>query len=210
MRTKIASVLFWLILSSTVVCAAQESKCVVHPANHGRALVNPQMGWTFHHYSNIIRNYGSRLEPSDTLDDFPGLSAVYLRLPWSFIEPEEGVFNWSIVDTPAQRRIAKGKQVAFRFSCTESWLRYATPKWVQDAGAKGYNFTPGKLQEDGPYWEPDYGDPVFLQKLEQFLAAAACGTTATQTWRLLTSGRSVSGGRDIPTTAPGRNIRRMC
>lgn len=173
MWANIVGVLFWLVLSSAAVCAARVSQCVVRPANHGRALVNPQMGWTFHHYSNIIRNYGSRLEPSDTLDNFPGLSAVYLRLPWSFIEPEEGVFNWSIVDTPAQRWISKGKQVAFRFSCTESWLRYATPKWVQDAGAKGYNFTPGKLQEDGPYWEPDYGDPVFLRKLEQFLAAAA-------------------------------------
>ena len=26
------------------------------------------MGWTFHHYSNIIENYGSKLAPADTLD----------------------------------------------------------------------------------------------------------------------------------------------
>lgn len=143
------------------------------PGDHGRALVNPQMGWTLHFYSNILANYGSRLEPSDTLDDFPGLSVIYLRLPWSFIEPEEGTFNWSIVDTPAQRWIDKGLQVAFRFSCSESWMRYATPQWVEAAGAKGYNFTPGRLEENGPYWEPDYGDPVFLDKLENFLAAAA-------------------------------------
>jgi len=30
------------------------------------------MGWTMHFYSNIITNYGSKLKPSDTLDDFPG------------------------------------------------------------------------------------------------------------------------------------------
>lgn len=147
--------------------------CSVHPIDTQAALVNPQMGWTFHYYSNVITNYGSRLEPSDTLDDFPGLSVIYLRLPWSFIEPQEGVFAWSIVDAPAQRWIDKGKQVAFRFSCTESWTRYATPEWVKLAGAKGFNFSPGKLREAGPYWEPNYADPIFLEKLDNFLTAAA-------------------------------------
>ena len=58
------------------------------PKETGKALVNPGMGWTMHFYSNVAPNYGSRLEPSDTLDDFPGLSTVYLRLPWAYLEPE--------------------------------------------------------------------------------------------------------------------------
>jgi hypothetical protein len=146
---------------------------VVRPQDTGEALVNPQMGWTLHYYSNILRNYGSRLAPSDTLDEFPGLSTIYLRLPWAFIEPQEGQFDWSVVDAPTQRWIDKGKRVAFRFTCSESWMRYATPQWVQKAGAKGYNFSPGRLEEKGPFWEPDYNDPVFLDRLERFLAAAA-------------------------------------
>ena len=107
------------------------------PTDNGKALVNPDMGWTMHYYSNVLSNYGSKLEPSDTLDDFPGLSTVYLRVPWSFIEAEEGKFNWELLDTPAQRWIEKGKRVAFRISAEESWMRYATPKWVKDAGAEG-------------------------------------------------------------------------
>lgn len=147
---------------------------IVKPQDTGEALINPDMGWTMHFYSNIISNYGSKLEPSDTLDDFPGLSTVYLRVPWSFLEPKEGKFNWSLLDTPGQRWISKGKRVAFRISCSESWMRYATPEWVEAAGAKGYNFTPGKgAIADGTYWEPDYADPVFLEKLEAFLAAMA-------------------------------------
>ena len=147
---------------------------IAKPEDTGEALVNPDMGWTMHFYSNIISNYGSKLEPSDTLDDFPGLSTVYLRVPWSFLEPEEGQFNWSLLDTPGQRWISKGKRIALRISCCESWMRYATPEWVEKAGAKGYNFTPGQgVLEDGAYWEPHYGDPVFLQKLDAFLAAMA-------------------------------------
>jgi hypothetical protein len=151
--------------------AQDATTVVVEPHDNGQALVNPDMGWTMHFYSNVIANYGSKLEPSDTLTDFPGLSTVYLRLPWSFLEPAEGSFDWSVVDTPAQRWISEGKRVAFRISCCESWMRYATPQWVEQAGAKGHNFTVGKgLDENGPFWEPVYDDPVFLEKLEKFLA----------------------------------------
>ena len=66
-------------LWSTTSSPAQESTLVtVRPHDNGQALVNSDMGWTMHFYSNIIANYGSKLEPSDTLDDFPGLSH---RLP---------------------------------------------------------------------------------------------------------------------------------
>jgi hypothetical protein len=163
-----------VVLSAVTISAQENNRQVARPVDHGRAMVNPQMGWTMHFYSNRINNYGSSLEPHDTLDDFPGLSCVYLRVPWSFLQPQEDKFNWSLLDTPAQRWIDKGKQIAIRISCAESWMRWATPKWVHDAGAKGYNFTVGKgVDEDGPFWEPDYKDPVFLEKLDEFLAAMA-------------------------------------
>jgi hypothetical protein len=153
---------------------SDEQRIVVRPPDTGEALVNPGMGWTLHFYSNFIENYGSKLAPSDTLDDWPGLSVIYLRVPWSFLEPKEGEFNWPLLDTPAQRWIAKGKRIAFRVSCSESWLRYATPKWVQDAGAKGVDFEFGKgPKPGGPLWDPDYLDPIFLAKLERFLTAMA-------------------------------------
>jgi hypothetical protein len=49
----------------------------------------------------------------------------------------------------------------------------ATPEWVQKAGAKGVRFNFGKgPAEDGAHWAPVYDDPVFLEKLGNFLAAA--------------------------------------
>ena len=132
------------------------------------------MGWTFHFFSNLLENYGSKLEPSDTLDDWPGLSVVYLRVPWGFLEPKEGEFNWSLLDTPAQRWIAKGKRIALRITTSENWMRYATPEWVKAAGAKGvtYQFGQGP-KADGAQWDPDFLDPIYLQKLENFLAVMA-------------------------------------
>ena len=112
-------------------------RVVVQPVDPGTALDNPGMGWVFHYYDNSIQRYGSRLAASDTVDDFPGLTVVYLRLAWAYLEPEEGHFNWSVVDTPAQRWIAKGKKVALRFTTSETGQMYATPEWVRKAGAQG-------------------------------------------------------------------------
>ena len=149
-------------------------RVTVRPADTGAALVNPDMGWTMHFYSNVTDNYGSKLEPSDTLDDFPGLSTVYLRVPWAYLEPSEGKFNWALLDTPAQRWIAKGKRIAIRVTCSENWMRFATPEWVMQAGAKGLFYEYGQgPKEDGPSWDPDFTDAVFLTKLEHFLTAMA-------------------------------------
>ena len=144
MTSNILRFLYSATLAGSLASAA-EPRSVVRTVDTGEALVNPGMGWTLHFYSNLIENYGSQLAPSDTLEDWPGLSVIYLRVPWSFLEPKEGEFNWALLDTPAQRWIAKGKKIAIRVSCSESWWRYATPKWVRDAGAKGLDFNFGAL-----------------------------------------------------------------
>ncbi len=144
----------------------------VKPEDTGKALINPGMGWTMHFYSNVACNYGSKLEPSDTLDDFPGVSTVYLRLPWAYLEPMEGQYNWAVLDTPAQRWIEKGKRIALRLTCSENWMTYATPQWVKDAGARGtfYRYGKGRVEKSGS-WDPFFDDPVFIEKLDAFLSA---------------------------------------
>jgi hypothetical protein len=152
--------------------AAETERVVVRPADNGEALVNPSIGWVLHYYDNSLAYYGNREEPHDTLRDFPGLSVIYLRLAWGYLEAEKGKFNWSVVDGPAQRFIDRGLQVAFRFSCYEGHSSQfeATPRWVREAGAQGDMTTEGEARD---YWQPRYDDPVFLHHLEDFLAAAA-------------------------------------
>ncbi len=140
----------------------------------GEALINPGMGWVTHYYSGRTGNYGYWLEPSDSLDWYPGCSVIYMRIPWSFIEPDEGSFNWTVFDTPAQRFISKGKKIAIRINCSEHWVTWATPKWVKDAGVKGVYFEHRVgPSENGPLWDPDYLDPVFKVKLENLIRALA-------------------------------------
>jgi hypothetical protein len=164
------------LLACMPAAALAQGRTVVHPKDTGSALVNPGMGWVFHHYDNDIVRYGSRLDPSDTVDEFPGVGVIYLRLAWAFIEPQEGRYDWSVVDIPAQRWIAKGKKIAFRFTCFESPGNNnppnATPEWVFKAGAKSFPVR-GRGGSAVARYEPDYDDPIFLEKLDNFYAAAA-------------------------------------
>jgi len=171
-------------LPVAAVGAEDKDRIVATPKDNGEALVNPGMGWVLYYYDQHMGRYGSRLEPNDTVDDFPGVSTIYMAIPWTFLEPREGQYDWSIIDTPAQRWIAKGKQIALRFPCCEPFYEYATPQWVEAAGAKFHPFqttprsrqwTKDLLGDDIPErcFAPDYSDPVFLRKHANFLAAAA-------------------------------------
>lgn len=160
----------WLALALALVSwsspSAGEQRTLVHPRDSGAEIANPGMGWIFPYYDNSPHSYGARLGSSDTVDDFPGLGVIQLRIAWSFIEPSEGDFNWAMLDAPGQRWIDRGKKIAIRITCSEPGMIYATPKWVRDAGAKGYLSTWDE-------WEPDFDDPVFLEKLDALLAALA-------------------------------------
>lgn len=169
---KLAAVLSLLALTSAAV--------TVTPKATDEALVNPDMGFVMFHYSNRQWGYGQMLERGDTLDWFPGTSCAYFRLPWCLIEPKEGQYRWDIIDSYARPWIAAGKQIGFRITCCEARYPFATPEWVKASGAKGWFFKMTPMHkifgrdpaEGGPeLWEPDYGDPVFLAKLENFLKA---------------------------------------
>ncbi|MBR3822211.1 MAG: DUF4832 domain-containing protein, partial [Kiritimatiellae bacterium] len=153
------------------------AKVIVEPKDNGSALVNPGMGWVMHYYDNSPR-YGTTIRTGDDLRWFPGCSVVYLRLPWAHLEPEEGKFNWNCIDTPAQQWIAKGGQIAFRITCSEI-MKEATPEWVAKAGAKTMRWQwdrPNRKwgrHPDGKFWECVPDDPVYLEKLGNFLSAFA-------------------------------------
>ena len=166
---------------ATVLCVAVSAEPVrttVRPADNGAILENPSMGWVFHHFDNSIHEYGPSLGPTYAGEGWPGLTVAYLRLAWSYLEPEDGAFDWSLVDEVAERYIRAGRKIAFRFTCFESAIPYATPKWLADAGVPGRWYKHGVGIVDGPEveratWEPHYDNPLFLEKLGRFLAAAA-------------------------------------
>jgi len=132
-------------------------------------LKNPHKGWYWHYIDNGYGReaYRDGIKPGDYMEDFPGLNHLYLRFDWGDIEKEEGVYDWSYIDQIMDEWGAKGYRFSFRI-CTHEGasqpdcLLYATPKWVYDAGANKFDLPNGVI-------EPDYGDSVYLEKLENFM-----------------------------------------
>lgn len=138
-------------------------------------LENPHKGW-YHHYPDNHLTARYPIAKDSDLVNFPGMDHLYMRLAWAYLEPEEGRFDWPVIDRTIEKWTSRGLGIAFRISCRETSTdrleqQYATPRWVMEAGAKGGYYLRGeKTGPDGP-WEPVFDDPVFLEKLESFLRA---------------------------------------
>lgn len=139
-------------------------------------LENPDKGWYHHYPDNHVNKYVVG-EDADLLE-FPGMDHLYIRLAWAYLEPQEGQFDWKVIDRLIDKWVGHGLGIAFRISCKETSTdrieqQFATPRWVMQAGAEGGFYRSGQVVgPDGP-WEPVFDDPVFMAKLENFLRAFA-------------------------------------
>jgi hypothetical protein len=140
-------------------------------------LANPHKGW-YHHFPDNHLTARYPIGDDNDLLVIPGMDHLYMRLAWSYLEPVEGEYRWEVIDPTIAKWTGRGLGIAFRISCRETGTdrieqQFATPKWVIDAGARGGHYLKGKETDATGPWEPDFSDPVFLDKLEQFLKAFA-------------------------------------
>jgi hypothetical protein len=144
-----------------------------------RVLKNPGKGWYHHLLDNGVERYAIRDEAA--FRSFPGMDHLYLRLAWSYLEPREGHYDWHWIDDVVARYVPLGYGIAFRITSKETGaapavvrqerdgVQYATPVWVEDAGARGVVSEAWGVRS----WTPDWDDPVYLEKLDAFLQAFA-------------------------------------
>ena len=135
-------------------------------------LTNPGMGWNQMYYTFDDTRVPSGDDIIDVLDWLP-CDIVSFRLSWNKIEPEEGEYNWAVIDEVADRWTAAGKRLGFKFYTNFLWdypNRQATPLWVKDAGAQGV-YLDGNDNPDDDSWMANYSDPILLEKLGNFYRA---------------------------------------
>lgn len=172
----IAALLFFFSINKNLV--AQKAD-LVNQWDTIRPLINPDKGWYHHMLDNGIHKY--LIQDEKDLTGFPGMDHLYLRLAWAFLEPEEGKFDWSYIDNLVEKYVPMGYKISFRISCKETGkvneavpsqidgINYATPYWVVKEGANGIE----RPQYGSASWTPDWDDPVFLEKLDNFHKAFA-------------------------------------
>lgn len=89
------------------------------------------------------------------------INGIALQIGWREVEPEEGKFDWSKIDSLITAAKSANKRVTLHL------LPFRPPQWVFDAGAEPFTFkilAPGNPRQGQEVTEYVPWDPVFLQK----------------------------------------------
>ncbi len=168
----VAAVLLW-----PGAMSAQDPSFDLRPqADERTPLANPHKGW-YHHFPDNHPDKYKIARDADLLE-FPGMDHLYIRLAWSYLEPKEGQFDWPVIDRIIDKWTAHGPGHRLSHQLPGDQYRpHRTAIRHAAVGRRGRG--PGRALSHGPGdrtggpWEPVYDDPVFLAKLDRFLAAFA-------------------------------------
>ncbi|MGZ8143870.1 MAG: beta-galactosidase, partial [Methylosarcina sp.] len=107
------------------------------------------------------------LDPSALNSNY--INGVALQVGWRDVQPEEGKYDWSQIDSFINMAKHANKRITLHL------LPLRPPQWVFDAGAEPFTFTirvPGNPRQGDEVTEYVPWDPVFLKKwttlVEQF------------------------------------------
>lgn len=138
-------------------------------------LRNPAMGWVMYEegwsFNQKHRKWYDPVKFWEEMDEVQAhqyANILYIRVLWNVLEPEEGKYAW-IYDEEYKNYIQKAKdrglKLAFRV-----FFDNGVPDFVYEAGAHSTLEPPLSRPKDKmPYFD----DPVFLEKLSNFIAAFA-------------------------------------
>ena len=116
-------------------------------------LPNPGIGW----------QYGPGVDDFLYLPETVAYSQRKL-LAWKNLNPDEGIYDWTMLDEQLSHAIANGKQFSFRIYTMrgEGYDEHYVPNWVLEQGAT--------LLYSG---EPDYSNCTYQEKWGKFVTELA-------------------------------------
>jgi hypothetical protein len=125
------------------------------------------------------------------------LAGVVLVYYWSQIEPQKGVFDWSVIDGAMAPWVAAGKKVILRISTSGSaawdppYSGSGTPAWVYADGTR-------TVADNGESL-PVYWDPSYLADYQSFVQSFALRFDGNPNVAFIEPGIGM-GGETLPDT----------
>ena len=168
---KLQNLVLIFFLSTFIGCLSHHEISFTNQWYNSRILKNPYKDWYHHLLDNGINKY--TIKDDSIFASFLGMDHIYLRLCWSYLEPQERKFDWHYIDEVVEKYVPKGYKISFRISCSETGSYPGsvgeevmecnmTPNWIQKAGAKGTIVDRGNGRTKS--WVPKWDDPVFSRK----------------------------------------------
>ncbi|MFC2076550.1 DUF4832 domain-containing protein [candidate division KSB1 bacterium] len=163
---RVKAVFFVLVSLFTVVAVVlavtgfqgNPDRNTVWPAAIDDVLYNPGIGFT------TMGRFDGEVPGN------PKSTIAYFRWYWEVIEPEDGKYNWALVDDTINKARARGQRVALGVMPANGNL--GPPKWYRDMGAKGFEYVPeANAGSDKKNWMPDHNDPLYLKYMGRLVKA---------------------------------------
>lgn len=144
-----------------VVGQAREADCggqvcrVVKPVEINDVLDNPGIGFEDFH-GNAEGQFAG-------VPGIPPSRMAYYRWTWAQLEPQEGVYNFDLIDDALAK--SKGRRQSLAFRIMPVW-QTSSPKWLTDQGVRSVSAQDGQ----GSFFT-DHNDPKFRTHFEKLVKA---------------------------------------
>ena len=129
----------------------------------------------------------------------PNVDGLSIRQDWGDLEPSEGVYNWTFLDSEVARAAAAGKLVLLRVN-----TQVGKPAWVTSAITQaGGSFI--TFDDNGvPATIPVFWDPTFLAKKKAMIAAVGAHFTNNPAIKIVCTSFANASSEDwsVPHTSP--------
>ncbi|MCD9469105.1 DUF4832 domain-containing protein [Photobacterium phosphoreum] len=145
-----------------------------HPIND--ILVNPDIGLTDFY---TIDSHDDLYNP---IKSYPQTSVVYYRWYWEQLEPEQGVYDFGIIEKTLAQAIAHHKKLVFRIMTLSGKSEYyqlsdnhniilGIPCWLKKQLINGNNDYAQESCSRSDKFIPNYNDPYFKQQITKLMMA---------------------------------------
>ncbi len=125
------------------------------------------------------------------------MDGITIRQDWSALQPTEGTFNWTYLDSAVAASASAGKEVLLRINTQANKPAWVTTA-VQNAGGSFFTFTNNGVQTTIPvFW-----DPTFLAKKTAMIAALGAHFTNNPTVKIVSASFANATNEDwyVPDT----------
>src|SRR5215831_472672 len=133
----------FVMLAAVVLPAAAQDIVTIRPREIDDVLTNPGIGFTtFQRFNGDKLNPGKKWTEGYPIEyqpfggnlhneNHPDTSIAYFRVYWKFVEPEEGRYNWNLIDKALATAHERGQTLMLRVAPYGTGSDNDVPDWYR-------------------------------------------------------------------------------